>query len=404
MDIAKKKTYDTTIREETSLIRIILESLPVGIMLVKPDDHRIALVNKMTCSLFGAPAEQIVGRECHDFICPAERGCCPITDLGQVIDQAERQLIGSDRREIPVLKSVIEIQYNGESHLLESFIDITERKHLEAQAVHSKKLESIGQLAAGIAHEINTPTQFVNDNLRFLQDSFSDIKSLISLQEDLKKAIVDESKAKSILAEIECIEEAIDLEFLLEDIPNAIVQGREGAGRIAEIVAAMKAFSYPGQSEKVAVDINEAIRTTVTVTRSEWKYVAELELDLADDLPMVQGYLGDINQAMLNIIVNAAHAIAEKKEEQPDFKGLITISTRLTDDWLEIHIGDNGPGVPENILDCVFDPFFTTKEVGKGTGQGLTIAQKVVEGMHSGKLRIETEKDRGSTFIILLPL
>ncbi len=277
------------------------------------------------------------------------------------------------------------------------------RLELELQLHQSQKLESVGQLAAGIAHEINTPTQFVSDNTRFLQDAFGDLSNLIEgfqrLAEDARAGSVD----RKLLDEVEQLQTSVDFDFLREEIPSAIDQSLEGIQRISKIVRAMKEFSHPDAGHKVAANLNQAIETTVTVARNEWKYVSDMKLELDPTLPLVACNLGEINQVVLNLIVNAAHAIADKVGDGSTGKETITISTKSDGDEVELRVADTGAGIPEQYRARMFTPFFTTKEVGKGTGQGLAIAHTVITKKHGGNIRFETETGQGTTFIIRLP-
>ena len=276
--------------------------------------------------------------------------------------------------------------------------DITDRKLLQFQLAQAQRMESIGQLAAGIAHEINTPTQYIGDNTRFLQEAFEDLRNLLLRYDDLLK------NSATLNSQLSTLNQESDLDYLLDEIPRAIQQSLEGIERVTKIVQAMKEFSHPGSEEKVAVDINRAIESTITVARNEWKYVAEVECDFDSELPLVPCLPGDFNQVILNILVNAAHAIGEMQGESSSEKGLIKVSTRLDSEWAEIRISDTGGGIPEEIAGKVFDPFFTTKEVGKGTGQGLAIVHSIVVEKHQGAIRFETEPGQTTTFIIRLPL
>jgi len=283
-------------------------------------------------------------------------------------------------------------------------LDISERKRLETQLLQAQKLESIGQLAAGIAHEINTPAQYVGDNVRFLEDAFADLLELERSHCRLLAAARAGEPCGERVAETERIRDEVDVDYLEGEIPKAIAQALEGVARIAKIVRAMKDFSHPGAEDKEPVDVNRVIENTVTVSRNEWKYVAELVTELDPALPTVEGYAAELGQALLNLIVNAAHAIAEVVGDGGDGKGCITIRTRAAHGAVEIRVADTGPGIPEAIRDRVFDPFFTTKDVGKGTGQGLAIARSVVVDKHGGSLELESEPGAGTTFIVRLPL
>ena len=198
-----------------------------------------------------------------------------------------------------------------------------------------------------------------------------------------------------LLAKIQAADDKLDIDYLCAEIPTAVRQSLDGVGQVAHIVRAMKEFSHPSSAEKVRMDVNRAIETTAVVARSEWKHVAELETDLAPNLPLVPGLPGDFNQVILNLIVNASHAIGDVVKKSPGRKGLIKISTRLDGAWVEIRVTDNGPGIPENIRHRIYDPFFTTKEVGKGTGQGLAIARSTIVDKHGGELSLESTVGQG---------
>jgi PAS domain S-box-containing protein len=282
--------------------------------------------------------------------------------------------------------------------------DITDRRLLESQLAQAQKLEAIGQLAAGIAHEINTPTQYVSDNTRFLQEAFHDLATLLQQYEAVCQAARAACLTDDHLRAVEALMANIDAPYLRDEIPLAIQQSLEGLERVATIVRAMKDFSHPGGEEKVAADLNKAIESTITVARNEWKYVADMVVDFDPKLPHVPCFLGDINQVILNIMVNAAHAIGDLVAVGTLSKGTITVQTRRVDEMVEIRIKDTGGGIPEAIRSKIFDPFFTTKEVGRGTGQGLAIAHSVVVEKHGGTISFETEIGRGSTFIVRLPI
>lgn len=282
--------------------------------------------------------------------------------------------------------------------------DITARKALEDTMAQTEKLKSIGQLAAGIAHEINTPTQYVGDNTRFLQDAFQDIIHVLHTYNELFEAVKADGVSAGLIQRVAENIEAADVEYLSEEIPTAIEHTLEGVDRIAKIVRAMKEFSHPGQEDKTAIDINKTIESTITVARNEWKYVAEMVTDFDASLPLVPCLPGELNQVILNLIINAAHAIADTVAKNSIEKGLIKVTTRRLEQWAEIKISDTGSGIPEEIRHRIFDPFFTTKALGIGTGQGLAISHSVIIDKHGGRLNLETEEGKGTTFTICLPL
>ena len=282
--------------------------------------------------------------------------------------------------------------------------DITERKILESQLSQAQKLESIGQLAAGIAHEINTPTQYIGDNTRFLKIALGKIENVLLKYHELLTAAKQNTVSKELIAEVEMEIKNNRMEYILEQIPQAIEEALVGIERVGKIVKAMKEYSHPGGEEKTPVDINKALENTITVCRNEWKYYADLEKDFAEDLPLVPALPGELNQVFLNMIVNAAHAIADAADEDSGKQGVIRVSTHhQKKDWVEVKISDTGTGIPEAHRSKVFDPFFTTKEVGKGTGQGLAISHNVVVDKHCGSITFDTEEGKGTTFVIRLP-
>ena len=281
--------------------------------------------------------------------------------------------------------------------------DAERQKQLEIELRHSQKLESVGRLAAGIAHEINTPTQFVNDNFAFLKESFSDVMALLATYRELLCVCADAPGApESILEKINAAEEDADIDFIEENIQAAFSEAQDGLTRIATIVGAMKEFAHPEQREKLPSDINRALKNTLSIARNEYKYVADVETSF-EELPLVFCHLSDLNQVFLNLIVNAAHAVGEIVEKTKE-KGFIRVRTAHEEDFVCISIEDTGGGIPDNIKDRIFDPFFTTKEVGRGTGQGLMIARNIVVKKHGGTLDFESTKGQGTTFTIRLPI
>ncbi|MGB2821886.1 MAG: ATP-binding protein [Phycisphaerae bacterium] len=278
-----------------------------------------------------------------------------------------------------------------------------QRHHLEDLS-HSRRLEAVGQLAAGIAHEINTPMQYTGDNTRFIQESFNEIAAVLAACRRLMKAGAAGELSAEQIAEVQAAFDEADIEYLLNETPQAIKQSLEGIKRVTEIVRAMKNFSPPGVEDKAAVDINECVESTITISRNEWKYVAEMQMDLDASLPPVVCLPGEVNQVVLNLIVNAAHAIADVVGDASEHKGVIRVSTRRDGDWVELRVGDTGGGIPEEIRPRIFEPFFTTKDVGKGTGQGLTIARSAVVDKHGGTITFDSEAGKGTTFIVRLPL
>jgi PAS domain S-box-containing protein len=280
--------------------------------------------------------------------------------------------------------------------------DVTRQKALEIELRQAQKLESVGRLAAGVAHEINTPVQFVSDSVHFVRDAMTDLVGLIDKYGALRDAVVDHGPTERLVDEVAEAEESSDISYLRQNLPVALDRSLEGLGRVATIVRSMKEFAHPDQSEMTFADLNRAIKSTLTIARNEYQLVADVEMVLGE-LPPVLCYIGDLNQVVLNIVVNAAHAI-QSVVSGTNRKGKITIRSAVEGDSVLVSIGDTGAGIPESVRDKIFDPFFTTKEVGKGTGQGLAIARSVVVDKHRGTLSFESEPGVGTTFLIRLPI
>ena len=263
--------------------------------------------------------------------------------------------------------------------------EMVQRKELETQLVHAQKMEAVGQLASGIAHEINSPSQFANDNILFLKDAVD--------------GFIAKLRGEATAPDLK------ELQFLVENAPEAVDQAKEGNSRITTIVKSMKNFAYKdAESAKRPSDLNQAIQSTIVVATNEWKYHAELKLELDENLPFVPCNIGEINQVVLNLVVNGAHAIRDRFQEAQ--KGNLKVTTMHYADagCVVISINDDGGGIPKKVQTRIFEPFFTTKEVGVGTGQGLAIAHNVIVKSHSGQIWFDTQEGVGTTFFIKLPM
>jgi PAS domain S-box-containing protein len=322
-------------------------------------------------------------------------------------------LISKDGHEICIEDSAAPIQDKKGNlfGVILVFRDITEKKkaQLEQELMKLKlnqaqKLEAIGQLASGIAHEINTPIQAIGGNTSFLQSSFDDILLLIKKYDKLQELSKEEKFSENILTDIENLTESISLDYVLKEIPKAIDESLKEISQVANIVKSMKEFSHPGAKEKKLTDINNALQNSIIVSKNEWKYHADMKTNFQKDLPLIPAHPGELNQAFLNIIINAAHAIKDGLKDKEASKGEITISSKRIDDKIEISISDSGTGIPEDAKDKIFDPFFTTKEIGSGTGQGLFIAHSVVVEKHNGSVEVESEMGKGTTFYLRFPI
>jgi signal transduction histidine kinase len=281
---------------------------------------------------------------------------------------------------------------------------LEELRRTQAKLLQAQKLEAIGQLAAGIAHEINTPTQYVSNNTAFLQKAFENLAQALEATTEVLEAAKRGPVADEVVVRASAALGKAKIAYLTKHVPRAIAQSLDGLTRISSIVQAMKEFSHPSGAEKQPVNIHESIETSVTIARNEWKYVAEVELDFDDTLPPVPLLRNEFNQVILNLIVNAAHAISAATDDGAMGKGRIRIQTRNEGTQVVVRVSDTGSGIPERIRARVFEPFFTTKPVGKGSGQGLAIAYSVIVDKHRGTIAFETQEGVGTTFIVHLPL
>jgi len=388
---------------------LFLQSIP-SILIGLDGDGRITRWNPTAAEALGVPSTQALGRMIDDcgihWLHPEikqEVARWLQTETAYRADnlsferEGKTRFLGLHVRRIPTRDST-------GPRLILTGADVTERKVLEEQLRQAQKLEAIGQLAAGIAHEINTPTQYVGDNTRFLKDSWGSIAALLDLGRMMRQQAGTGSVSPELLAHFDELAEQSDMEYLLKEIPGAIDQTLDGVQRVAKIVQGMKEFSHPGSEEKRAIDINKAIETTITVARHEWKYVATVVTHFDEALPLIPCLIGEFNQAILNLIINAGHAIAAAVENGSIDRGTITITTRHDGEWGEIAIQDNGTGIPEKIRSRIFEPFFTTKLPGKGTGQGLALAHSVIVNRLHGQIWFQTETGKGTTFFIRLPI
>ncbi|MFN8179006.1 MAG: PAS domain-containing protein [bacterium] len=396
-------------REKAVLLGII-STIPHAVFW-KDRESRYLGCNDTFCRLAGMErSEDLVGKTDQD--CPWRAQAADyVRDDREVIESGEpkldieEELDRADGRTSVILTSKVPLRNaDGEVEgVLGVFADITEMKDLERELAQARKLESIGQLAAGIAHEINTPTQYVSDNTHFVAGAFQRLLPPMRGFAELESAHPEAAPPREELAPLWKALRDANFAFASAEIPKALEQSQEGLDRIAGIVRAMKEFSHPGD-ERSATDLNAAIQSTIVVARHEWKYVADVETDLDPSLGPVTCHAGDIKQVVLNMIVNAAHAIEKARGQGAAAKGHIRISTRSATPWAELRIADDGCGIAPEHRSRIFDPFFTTKEVGKGTGQGLTIARAIVVKKHRGTIDVETEVGQGTTFIVRIPL
>ena len=404
----------TRLRNEKEALRaahreaeVFINAVP-SILIGAGHDSRITRWNLAAAGVFGLSGDEVVGKQLTDcgirWLRPGMqdeiRSWC--SERGsRRSDEVPFEMNGKTRL-LGLTVTPVHVADENSTTLLVIGSDVTERRALEEQFRQAQKLEAVGRLAAGIAHEINTPIQFVGDNMQFLHDAFSDLSKVMEKYRHLSDAAANGVAGMMLADEVAEAEMAVDINYLVEEIPKAIAQSLDGVARVATLVRAMKEFAHPDRKERAAADINAALLSTLTVARNELKYVAEVETELGD-LPLAVCNIGELNQVFLNLLVNAAHAIGDAVNGTGQ-KGVIRVRTALEKDAVLISIADTGGGIPEDIRDKIFDPFFTTKESGRGTGQGLAIAHSVVVDKHGGTLTFASEVGKGTTFFIRLPL
>ncbi len=353
-------------------------------------------------ALPGVPVTSVVHPSDRDPFC---RHLVDVLERGGAQEAIEVRFMAGTGGPVTLEIAAISVEHGGGSAVLLLGRDLSKRRRREAQSMQEDRMVAVGTLAAGIAHEINTPVQFVSDSVHFLQEASGDVFALVEALQRLRHAVAegaDAERLRELLQDVADMEEQADLEYLEEHVPAAFGRVVEGMERVSTIVRSMKEFSHPSSGEREPFDLNRAVEMTVTIARNEYKYVADLELDLAP-VPPIQGFPDEINQVILNLVVNAAHAIADASEGT-DRRGTLTVRTRCEDDSVVLEVQDTGTGIPEGLRERIFEPFFTTKEVGKGTGQGLALAWRVVVEHHGGQIWLESEIGRGTTFFVRLPM
>lgn len=391
-------------QQQNIQMQAILDNAGEGIITLDSNCDILSF-NPAASNIFGFQQDQVIGRCFTSLLADFTKEQCLAVFKTQAerFESIEHRGIRADGSEFVLELTMSRVEDGDSSKMIAIVRDRTKRKFLEAKLAFAQKMESVGQLAAGVAHEINTPIQYVGDNTQFLSSAFDDIESVLALLDELLKQFDDKSDLAPMMATIRRVYETKDLQFLREEVPQAIQQSISGANQVAKIVRAMKEFSHPGTEKKTSFCVNQALDSTLSVSKNEWKYLTTIETDFEPDLPKCFGFPGDLNQAFLNLIVNAAQAIDERRQLDPEFQGILQIKTRSLPDWIEATIVDNGCGMSDSVREKIFDPFFTTKPVGKGTGQGLSITHSIVVEKHKGQLEVQSEPNVGTTFTIRIP-
>lgn len=399
-DVSERRLAEDRLRASEESYRDLFENAS-DLVYTFDLDLRITSLNRLAEKTTGYLRQEAVGMSLRQLIDPEQ--WTRVLNLvggmaaGRPPAKFELDLQSKEGRRITLEVNARLILRNGVPFGIQAIArDITGRNVAEMELRQAQKLESVGRLASGIAHEMNTPMQFVGDNVRFLQDAFHTVEDLLT-----RLRTFCQGKGATLASEYQRLEQELDTAWLLQEIPEALAQTQEGVERVITIVRAMKEFAHPESRGCIRADLNKALLNTLTVARNELKYVANIETDFGK-LPLVVCSVSDLNQVFLNLLVNAAHAIADVVQQSGQ-KGKIRVRTECEGQQVLITIADNGGGIPEGVRERIFDPFFTTKEVGRGTGQGLAIARSVVH-RHKGTLTFETEVGRGTTFFLRLPV
>ena len=386
-------------KRETDLLISAINSMLIGLN----EDNKVNLWNAKSETMFGLSSADAIGRVFTELPINWEDS----DKINQNVNAQGKRFEAvfydqSGQYRIVGMSSFLvsdEGDYKGN---LVIGTELTENRALESQLQQAQKLESVGQLAAGVAHEINTPMQYIGDNLDYIEKK---VGQLTPVMDSLQNIIqLDGEASAETLSELQAVAKKIKTKNYVDDLLDAITDSRDGVQHVSKIVRAMKEFAHPGQEEKTPVDVNRALESTIAVSTNEWKYVAEIERNFDESNPLVSALPVELNQVFLNILVNAAHAVSDVTEAGASGKGRIIVSTKLLDDAVRISIADSGSGIPDDVKARIFDPFFTTKEVGKGTGQGLSIAHSVIVSKHAGRLLCDSVPGEGTTFTIEIPI
>lgn len=400
-DITTYRQQAEAARRSASSYRTLIEGSPDGIAVHRGSRFVYANPSFLHCLGYAVMGD-LEGAPLLEVIHPEDRAGVAALTTGETKTTVEKRLLRRDGGVVQAELLSLPVVFDGEAAVVLIARDLTARRALDTRMREMDRMVSIGTLASGIAHEINTPIQFVGDSAYFLKGACTDLLGLLDAYRRLRDVVDARGWAPDLVAELLTEEDMVDAAYLAENCPKAIARTLDGVSRVATIVRALKEFGHPGQTEMGPADLNQAIANTVTVARNEWKYVAEVETDLGD-LPPVPCHVGSLNQVFLNLIVNAAHAIGDVVRDSGE-KGRIRIRSGVDGDAVRVTIEDTGSGIPESVRARIFDPFFTTKEVGRGTGQGLAIARSIVVDKHGGQLTFDTTMGVGTTFHLLLPL
>ncbi len=418
LDDARTHHLQTALRNEQLLLHAMVNSVPDAIYFKDRESRFIRASAALARKLGVAGPEDLIGRTDADFF-PVEAAEKSRAEEQRIIAtrepmlDAEEKEVRPDGSETWVSTSKFPLR-DWRGNLVGTFgitRDVSarkraekERRHIEEQLFLAQKMESIGRLAAGIAHEINTPTQYITDNTHFLIGAFRQLTSVCTAHQALRARACAHPDLHAEIEAVCAAESEAEFDYLLNEIPRTLEQTIEGLSRVARIVHSLREFAHPGKPDKAPTNLNQAAETAIAVSRHEWKLVADAVTDLDPDLPLIPCVVDEINQVLLNLIVNAAHAIEDAVAKGGTERGCITLRTRREGDWALLEVEDTGAGIEEPVRRHIFEPFFTTKPVGRGTGQGLALVHTMIVKNHHGSIAFTSEVGRGTTFHIRLPI
>jgi len=390
------------LEESRNRYRALVENTDAIPWEIDPTTFAMSYIAPQATRVFGCTAEDLLPDNFMNLVHEDDRERMSKTFLANIErgrgESIDYRVVSRDRG-IVHLRTTVGAHVKGEP-LRGITLDISRQVKLEAELRQAHKLESMGRLAAGVAHEINTPVQFVSDSVHFVKRAADDTFALLASAQSALHRVAAGASAEEEAVALEARAESIDLAFVQQQVPRALDLALDGLSRVTTIVRSMKEFAYPHTAFMAEADLNQAVRSTLTIARGEYKMYADLETQFGE-LPRVCCHVGDINQVVLNLVVNAAHAIAAKKS---DDKGTIRVRTEHDGEHVTISVADTGVGIPEHLTEQVYDPFFTTKDIGKGTGQGLSLARTIVVERHGGQLWFESKLGEGTTFFVRLPV
>ena len=404
------------LRESEDYLRSIVSYLADGLVAVD-DQLRIVSFNPAAERIFDYTATEVIGRSVDLLLPPNENKSENLlfhivaVDGGKEYDEGQQTAEVFGQRKgggiFPMDLAVGVFDHTAGRQLIGLVRDITSRTEDQRRLNQAQKMEAIGQLASGVAHEINTPMQYVASNISFIGQGLSELETVLVALMQLVDSVKEEQDLPPDLRKLLNLARDTDLEFVHERLPEAVEDAMIGTDRVSEIVQALREAAHPGTGQKVDSNISTILHNAAIVSRNSWKYHAELLEDYDESCPMVAVFVGELSQAFINLIVNAADAVQEEIERaapESQAKGEIRLTSQLVDSFVEVRISDTGGGVSPEIRSKIFDYFFTTKAPGKGTGQGLAIAYDVIVNKHGGELSFDSVPQRGSTFIVRLPI